>query len=77
MEILTQDKKDKGVLITNWNADPIRRGNLPNPPAPTQNRQHSGRALKLQAWVLFEAVYKGFGYVRSPSLLKSLASTNF
>lgn len=66
MEVLTQDKKDKGVLMTNWNADPIRMGNLPNPPAPTQNRQHTGRALKLQAWVLFEAVYKSFRLRKIP-----------
>ena len=35
--------------MTNWNPDPLRMGNLPNPPAPTQNRQHTGRALKVQA----------------------------
>ena len=52
--------------MTNWNPDPLRMGNLANPSALTQNRQHSGRALKLQAYVLFEAVYKGFRLSKVP-----------
>ena len=56
-------KKTVGVMLTNWNPNPIRMGNPLNPPAPTQNRQNSGCALILGGGGGGIAIYWLYRYV--------------